>query len=182
MKIKGDFITNSSSTNFFFIFKGNLYKQLLEHSDAFDVTFISYDNSIFRANVHEIIQAIKDLRKVEKWDRKSSWQYDVKVEKLSEIEKDIKEEIGYIEKEIKENAQKKIGSYSWKYHYLAELKDQLRLVKDARSRKFRRFLRIGFGDNDGDVCAGNLGTAMDYEGRKIKIDDEKLIVFTQQNR
>lgn len=39
-----------------------------------------------------------------------------------------------------------------------------------------------WGDNHGDISGGETGYAMDYEGRRIRINSDDLIVFTEQNR
>jgi len=53
---------------------------------------------------------------------------------------------------------------------------------EAKRKGFTRLLKVDFGDNNGDISGGNIGTAMDYEGRKIRINTSDFIVFTEQNR
>jgi hypothetical protein len=63
-----------------------------------------------------------------------------------------------------------------------ELESKLVILKQAEKRGLNTVLVIGFGDHDGDVSGGDVGMAMDYEGRNISIDARDLIVFTEQNR
>ena len=70
MKIKADFITNSSSTNFYFVFKGDhidLYQRLIEHRHNFDLTYDTYEEMVLDITTWDVIREIdKAIRVTEK--------------------------------------------------------------------------------------------------------------------
>jgi len=51
-----------------------------------------------------------------------------------------------------------------------------------RADDFDWVAEIGFGDNHGMFCGGDLGNCMDYEGRDIRIVQDDLYYDTEQNR
>jgi len=59
MKFKIDFVTNSSSTSYLFLFKGTtieeLFESMKENYKEFELSYSFYDNEVNSTNVYEII-------------------------------------------------------------------------------------------------------------------------------
>jgi hypothetical protein len=77
MKIKNDFITNSSSTNYIFIFKGdkiNLYKALINHKTIIEdkVNDQLWDYSF---NIWELIRQLDMCIREDKPGEKKHWMF-----------------------------------------------------------------------------------------------------------
>jgi len=181
MKVKTDFITNSSSTGFIFMFKGNskimFYKNLVEHSDKFELVYDkSYGNKppdIIKCNVWEIIETIDPyIRKDEGPDR-DVWIMKG-IEPIEGLLKKVINDHDYWKKEQEEHDQ-----FYYKETY-EEAQLMLIKVKEAVSKGFTHYFDIDFG-NDGCI-SDSIGDVMDYEGRNIRIDDDELILITEQRR
>jgi len=54
------------------------------------------------------------------------------------------------------------------------------ILNRTKSKGLNSVLQIGFGDNHGDVCGGDVGTVMDYEGRHIRINKDDFVVITEK--
>ena len=176
MKIKADFITNSSSTNFYFIFKGDhidLYQRLLEHRIDFDLTYDTYEDLVLDITTWDVIREIdKSIRITDK----DLWL-------LKKVD-NINSTINYFE-EKKKSIQKLIENYRNRGasiqgdFYKTELKiidENMQRLKRSKEKGLNSCLMISFGDNHGDVIGDPVGTTMDYSGRGLIINCPEFVV------
>lgn len=177
MKIRNGFVSNSSSTSFTFCFKdkGNGIDDLLDM-----IVSQKYKNNFQRSfdewfcNATGVADAIKASV-----ERGGEWN-EAKVVSIDKIIADEKDDLKHIKEVIKE-AEKK----NWTGYYLERkdcLEEKIKKLQKIKKNGLDSVLVIGFGDNDGEVCGGSVGHAMDYDGRYIGINTNELVVFTEQNR
>jgi hypothetical protein len=105
----------------------------------------------------------------------------LKVIDSQEVVKEIDDSIKSWKNVIKDQEKRGIND-DW---YMQDLLDEASRksdTEDAIKAGFTKALIINFGDNHGDVCGGDVGNTMDYEGRNIHINKPDLIVTTEQNR
>lgn len=167
MKLRRDFVTNSSSTSHIMMWKGekeDLKKYLEKYRCKFDLTYIGYDETDKTLHVtsDEVVTAIllclDHCRPVK--------------EKIDELKAFIERESKYREEHPE---YKKYTDYGQE-----PATEALRLVIDLE--RFDLVLEVGFGDNHGTYSGKPLGFVMYYEGRYIEINTDKFKYTTQQNR
>jgi hypothetical protein len=185
MKIKQDFVTNSSSTSFTFVFEGDkfdLYKALLKHKEKFDLVFEDYMNFTHKINVWDVIRAIDSVIRnspEELWILPNARSVD-------DVITEYKSSKAYFQKLVEERPWSKTSfKLTSMYNSLEEVErtqTKIDLLNKAKEKGLTKVFVIGFGDNDGEICGGIIGPTMDYEGRNINIDDDDLMILTEQNR
>ena len=175
MKVKIDSVTNSNSTSFTFIFKGDhiqLYEALLKRPKLFKLSHVSgwgRNTHLLTCDTRDVIDAIdRNLNDSLIWNKQKTNNID---EKIAELKLVVDDSDG-MDRELNH----------WEVHYIKEKSEQLKKLEKAKRLGLTGVLKIGFGDNHGEVCGGNVGTTMDYEGREIEVNDKDLIIFTEQNR
>jgi len=180
MKIKGDFVTNSSSTGFILMFKGNnkirFYQNLVEHADKFKLTYDrswSNNSELIHCDVWDIIEAIDPLIRKDEGPDRDIWIMKG-IEPIEIIQKRYNDELSYIKEELKKDD-------TWyTEEELQESINNVDKVERAISKGFTHYYDIDAG-NDGNI-SGNLGDILDYAGRYLDIDDDTLILITEQRR
>jgi len=183
MRTKLDFVTNSSSTNFFFIFKGPRCIRPLEaairnHKNPFNLCYLDWEKVSYSCSHEDIISDIKSVTKSslgkDEWDSV----------KVVSIDKAIKEVDQFIDAEKRYLTDPTCSKETkrWAEKCIKILESKKMKFQKAKEEGFENVLEMGWGDNHGQISGGNTGMAMDYEGRRIKINADDLIVFTEQNR
>ena len=184
MKIRKGFVTNSSSTNFIFGFKGDavddLVKAIQNHPDAFSLCFVGgWKKPIYyKCNADDVTKAI-----VEVSNTKSKYEFEnIKIrDPLEVIEEEEKQFAEH--KKWEEEYEKEHPDYvSFNDDYIEKMYNKKILYLKEIAERGMMVLEIEFGDNHGHIEGGDLGMAMDYEGRRIEIFSDDLIVVTEQNR
>ena len=184
MKIKHDFVTNSSSTGFVFIFKGNkrtdLFRQMVKYEDKFKL----YNEYGSGADYIEVWDIIREMDPILSSNKEDPWYLPgpLKLSDLLErLEGELKENEKTLEEELKREAKEPINWKSSEYtvEYIKENKEKLIRVKKAIHNKLDHYIEVSFGDNDGMICGGRIGTTMDYSGRSINLNQKDFIVLIE---
>lgn len=178
MKIKQDFITNSSSTSFTFIFKGDkfdLYEALLKRKEKFDIIHNDYQGISYKINVWDVIRAIDSVVRTTPEDL---WLLPA-TRKIDVVLKEHKDNKSYLKEHMTKEEQ---YTGSWYVDSISIVQHRIDLLNKAKSKGLTEVFVLGFGDNSGEISGKGVGAAMDDEGRKINIDDDDLIIFTDQER
>lgn len=193
MKIRNGFVSNSSSTSFTFIFNGDKVEDLIsvirDFAGHFNLRFESYGGEIYRCNVDDIIES---LRKVvidnPSEEEKQDWfsvfpiTVDEAIQALVNESDDFQESINELYRKEEEEGQDKKWLIDIYQDRIMENINRKMLFEEAKNRNLNCVIEIGFGDNHGHIQGGRIGMAMDYEGRYIRINQDDLVVVTEQNR
>ena len=193
MKRRYGFVSNSSSTSFTFVFKGDkvedLSNTIMKYKSFFDLSFFDEgwgdnDNTTYTCNAQEVGEAIEKYVKSEpkyEFDKVSVVSID---NHIANLVKEINSNYKYIGEE-KEKQKNDPSAWScidlWEEHNI-DLKNEVNSMRSAKDKGLHSVLVIGFGDNDGQISGGSLGHCMDYEGRYMSIDEDDFMVYTEQNR
>ena len=184
MKIKQDFVTNSSSTGFIFIFKGNqrtdLFKQMVKYEDKFKL-FNEYGPGEDYIDVWDIIKELDPLLSSTKQD---PWYLPgpLKLNSLlKKIEVELKVNKKTLKEELKRESEEPINWKSSKYtiEYIKENEEKLVKLKKALKNGLDHYIEVSFGDNDGMIQGGRIGYTMDYEGRNINLNQKDFMVMIE---
>lgn len=178
MKFKLDFITNSSSTAFFFIFKGNRKEDLFEVISKYPKRFEQHDDlgwdkepNIVNVDAKFIIESIdKVYGTVGDFYVTDS---KVKIKPISKLIKDFTKTLKYWEK-----AHKKERT-GWYKHYITETKNQLKSVLEAKEKGLDKYIEINFGDSEGHVHGGSA-SILRYKQDKFQVRRKDLYVVTDE--
>lgn len=182
MKIKG-FVTNSSSTNFIFIFDGetkeDLYKILKKYPRFFDLEYNPFDGgTLFKIDVDQVIEAIESVV-----NKNISYPGPVIVQNIDQVIKDREERIEhqkeYYEESVAEDPKRSIGFI---LDWMMENEELIHMIKSAKRIGMKSVLEIQFGDNNGHISGGDIGVTMDYQGRYINLSSLDITILTEQNR
>lgn len=187
MKIRSGFVSNSSSTSFTFIFKGNSVEDLCailpKYASYFDLRHDDFDDEIHRCNVQDIINALRSVVKDPSQKKEDDWElvFPISIdEKNKDIDASEKRWKEYLAEEMK------MSPNNWGDNLIlsemSSIWDERRTLKKAQKRGLDCVIEIGFGDSHGAISGPGLGSTMDYEGRHIRINKDDLIVYTRQNR
>lgn len=155
MKVKDDFITNSSSTAYFFIFKGNKeeliqvikkypYRFDLEESDNWSGTVERVDASFITESIEKVYGTLGQFY----GDNKCI------IKPIDVLIKEFEGDVEYWKNQIRCSEEKgEIGRGYYK-RYLNENAKQLEEIKEAKERGLDKFLQINFGTSEGHVYGG----------------------------
>lgn len=180
MKIRHGFISNSSSTSFTFCIKdksfNTLYSLIKKYKDKFDLDVDYGDDCKYSCNADMVIKEIKKVvRRKGKYSK-------VEIITIDDEIKRIDDNISTIKRCIKKDKEK-----NYDYSYWKKYIKRYDAIKKCRLNKAKELglnyaIRLGFGDNHGDIRDGNVGYTMDYAGRNIKLVKDDFIIYTEQNR
>jgi hypothetical protein len=188
MKIKQDFVTNSSSTGFIFLFKGNqrtdLFEKMVKYGDKFKLYNEYHGSGGDYIDVWDLIKELDPIlssTKEDPWYLPGPTETSKLLEKLEDELKHTKETLKEELKNEKENPDKGWKSSNWTKDSLVDIEARLKKVKAAVECGLDHYVEVSFGDNDGMICGGKLGVTMDYSGRDIDLNqrDFKVMVENQ---
>lgn len=172
------------------MFKGDdmkgLEDMILKYRDSFKLSFDAgwgdTNDMVYHCNALDVIESIGGAAKRYKdseWDRVAVIAID---DYIASVVEDIKRNDKDIAEEKKSGDTGRYSLFSLYEDHNRQLKTQLERARGAKKKGLNSVLVIGFGDNHGQVCGGDVGMCMDYEGRRIDIDESDFKVITEQNR
>lgn len=184
MKIKADFVTNSSSTSFTFVFKGSdkfdLYKLMLKHAESFDLENEYWGDGNGRIDVWDVIRAMDGVIRNDDrdmWILPGMLSIDSHLINLRSQLDGTKE---YLKKAESEEGGIKLND--WMIEAKVDEEKRVKQFEELVNKGFKTIFQIGFGDNHGEIQGGLIGTTMDYAGREININKDDFVIFTEQDR
>jgi hypothetical protein len=188
MKLKGDFITNSSSTAFFFIFNGDrkedLFKLIRKYKHKFDQS-VDYgwgnNEDVRSCNAGYVIDSIDNIITTdEKYDEDKQ----CKIEPISKLIEDNEEQAEYWEKAFEKESKNSKKSYEGAAENYKEYAEKHRKIvselKEIESKGLTSYVGIEFGDNHGHICGGNAA-AMDYNADNMIIKENDFYLLTENH-
>jgi len=175
MKFRASEVTNSSSTSFLMAFKGdiyNLYELLVKYKEHFKLHYELFNEEVYDIHVWDVIRA---LDQVVKSNSEQLW-IRPEIRKIDEGIQELKSDLDSWKNDVS------FREDGWVKRIVTGIQEKIALLESAKEKGLTSFLKIGFGDNDGEISGGRVGTTMDYEGRKIRIDEPDFVIVTEQNR
>ena len=186
MKIRNGFVSNSSSTSFTFVFKGDkiddlsalIWKYRGHFSLSYDASWNDTNDCVETCNAQDVVEAIEKCAK----DKNDKWNA-VKIVSIDDSINQFVDSIKEYDQMIKDKEDKcSMTLRDFYKQYKREAEEVIDKLNMAKKKGLTSVFVIGFGDNHGQISGGGLGTVMDYEGRDIDIDEKDFVVFTEQNR
>jgi hypothetical protein len=174
MKYKDDFITNSSSAAFFFIFKRDskehLFALIRKYKEKFNLSCdfsFSVNGEPATTNYKFVIDAIEGVLGV-----KTAWRDNiVEIQELNDLIKKYELDIKFWEKEAAKD--------SWSNDMLHSYSEKLQKLTIAKQSGFTHFLEIEFGDNHGDVHGIEDPLVLDYNHKDVNLNEDDFIIITE---
>lgn len=182
MKIKSDFVTNSSSSSFIFVFRGvnqnDLFQLIKKYQEIFNLTEDWSYGDVSDIRSVDYMFVIHCLKKYLEGDGK--------IKTIDILLKDLEDNVKYWEKDLRKEKlkQKKSKDYdnyrlTSSKQYLKEAKIKLQTVKDAvKNKGLDHFLEVGFGDSHGDFH-GEKPSVLDYNRDNLELEKDDLCIITE---
>ena len=175
MKIKADFITNSSSSAFYFIFKGgeldNLLKAIMSTGEHFKVSGVHFPyETAYTCDASDVVEEIEHLLTTEFPSYRSCYDEPTTIQPIDDLIADFTKDIEDV-KRLNE---------SYMDAYAQAIKHQRTQVEQAKANGFTHFVCAYFGDNEGDVT-GNVGQVLDSNHCELKLTSDNLVIVTRSN-
>lgn len=183
MKIKGDFITNSSSAAYMFVFKGDhkidLYKAMLDCAEQLNITGEDYDTNppydTFPLTITaiDIIKSMDHLIKNDR-DPKELW--------IKPGIVPLDQAIDFYTKDLEsiEYSMLRSDHPDWYKEDIKKLKSRLKLFAKAKEEGFTSMAEVDFG-NDGAVSEHPVGTIMRQKSYDMnELHTDCLILATEE--
>lgn len=189
MKLRTGFVSNSSSTSFYFMLNGGkkeLLDLIMKYRMFFDFPGPKDINDVFDRGMdaEDLVEAIDKL----KFERFVAVNDDdcrgiddtLYISDLGWAEKEAEKQFhDYMVEAAKEENARVSDSWSDAAHDALDMAGEFR---HAQKRGLKNLIRIDMGDNHGDIEGGLVGNAMDCRGNRIRIDKADLMLFTKPNR
>lgn len=157
------FVTNSSATTHLMAWNGSKedLRAILEaHRTRFPTSFVGWPET-YHVTADEIIDALVSCLP--------------KAEEAAQFRAQTEARLAYAQQQLQRRNDVLPAEIAREEIYEAE-----HALEKAADRDW--VLQVGFGDSDGDFAGGALGNVMDYEGRHISIQDDRLAYWTEQDR
>lgn len=197
MKTRNGFVSNSSSTSFTFIFKGDNFNDFARLMKKYKKHFkLSYpdawwsgeENTSTEYDYQDIINAIRcviDREKIPEYEDK------VAILPVETLIKEYQEQIKLYEEEVqdilfqraKDDEAKREYDYVNSDDYLRIYQDGLESfragIQKLEKRRNHIYIKLEFGDNHGQIQGRGLGATLDQMGREIKLEEEDFWLLTE---
>lgn len=161
MKTRQGFVANSSSTSFYFATNTD-YKGLMDLILKYRKHFYFAEEGR-HVNAANVVVAIEDLDK----------------EAVTTADEAQELRTTAINLSMHHPGRHNDGFWDSYAQSVLAVVDKLQAAHD---KGLTKVYRIDFGDNDGDVSGNDVGCIMDYQGRDIDINEDDLVIVTEQNR
>lgn len=184
MKVRLGFVSNSSSSSFYFCFGGDtlddLFKAMRAHKKAFSVSASFWNSDDVFIDVHDVM---RDLEGCKDFDPKNEPDYcgqSVYRHEIFNVIAELGKHLADNEKDFEKEA-KKDEDNRWLLDSLKEAikfnKSMLEKLNAAQASGLTSVVTAEFGDNHG--ITSNAGRAMDQEFEELIADD---LVVLKENK